>query len=91
MSNVARAFLERWIEENIQSGSERPEKGEGERLALQCLKEAEDQGIAEEDIDEAAQDLSDGEDLVAVMENAIEQAENADFEEYDEDGDDEDA
>lgn len=90
MSDLARAFLERWIEENVQSGPAGPRTSEAERLATACAAEAAEQGIAEAELAEAAEELSDGDDLITVMENAIEQAELADFDESEDDDEEED-
>lgn len=86
MSDIARAFLERWIEENVQSGSAGYGTAGAEKLATACTNEAAEQEIPEEELAEAASELSDGDDLISVMEAALEQAEMAE----DDDPDDED-
>jgi hypothetical protein len=87
MSDVARAFLERWIEQNVKAGGD----DDAEALASSCKADADEQGIPEDELNEAAEELSDGDDLVTVMENAIEQAELAEYDDPDEDDEEEEA
>jgi len=82
------AFLEKWIEDNT-VGVAAPLRAEkAESLAEQCLRDAAEAGYADEDIEQAAAELSDGEDLATYIEMALEKA--AEDEDEDEPEDDED-
>lgn len=70
------AFLEKWVEDNTVAvaASLRAEKAES--LAEQCLRDGAEAGYSEEEIEEAAAELTDGGDLASLIETALERADN---------------
>ena len=48
MSDLARAFLERWVVENVSSVPPQLQQAEVERLVAACLSDAYEQGFTEE-------------------------------------------
>lgn len=67
MSDDALAFIERWLEENIDDTDH-----DAEQLAQQCLSAARDAGYTEDQVEEAASELSeDGGDLISLIEAKI--------------------
>lgn len=79
------AFLEKWIEDNIVVTPPRLRAERAENLAEQCRKDAEEAGFSEEELDEAIEELAEGDDLSTYIEEALDKAED----EGDDDGDDE--
>ena len=74
MDDLAIAFLERWIEENVTPVPVNRQVAEAERLAATCLRDAAEEGISEDDLAEIAAEDSDGDDLVTYLAKAIEKA-----------------
>lgn len=60
--NKAKAFLERWVLENVHSTVPVDDKFEAMQLALRCFRDAEQQGISRAELETAA-----GQDLVQSM------------------------
>jgi SOS response regulatory protein OraA/RecX len=83
MSDDALAFLEKWIEDNAVAIAAPLRAEKAEDLAVQCRREAVEAGISEEELDEVIEELSDGEDLAALIEQALDKVEED--EESDED------
>ncbi|CAN0452006.1 unnamed protein product [Phaeothamnion confervicola] len=83
MDDEALAFLEKWIGDNVvpTDASLRAEKAED--LAVQCYREAADAGFSDEDLQAAAEELSEGSDLATLIEAALAKA----GEEVDDDND----
>lgn len=79
MSDLAQSFLERWTEENVTAMPAADQEAEAERLATACKEEAAQEGITEEDLDEACAQSSDDEytDLNSYMQAALESAASA--------------
>lgn len=76
MSDLAQSFLERWTEENIRAIPAADQESEAERLATACKEEAAQEGITEDELDEACAQSSDDEypDLQSYMQAALETA-----------------
>lgn len=74
MSELAQSFLERWTEENVAAVAAVERESEAERLAAACKEDAEQEGITEEELDEACVQSSDEEhsDIFAFMLAALE-------------------
>lgn len=83
MDEDALAFLEKWVEDNAVSIAANLRAEKAESLAEQCLRDAAEAGYSDEDIEQAAEELTDGEDLATYIEMALEKA--ADDEPEDED------
>lgn len=78
MSNWPEEFLEQWVENNVELGPyplEDEVDPEAERLAANCISAAQQEGISKTALEQAA-----GEDLVAYMTQAMENAANAELE-----------
>ena len=87
MDETSIAFLERWVEENVKPVAAGKHQAEATRLAAACIQDAAEDEIAESDLEEIAAEETDGDDLIAYMSKAIE---NASAEDTDNDGDEED-
>jgi hypothetical protein len=74
MDEMAMAFLERWVEENVKPVPAGRQQAEAERLAAACIHDAADEEISEDNLQEIASEETDGDDLVSYMSNAIEKA-----------------
>ena len=74
MSDLAIAFLERWIEENVSAVPGERQEDEAERLAAACISDAAKEGITEEELEEVTAEASDGDDLITYMSKAINRA-----------------
>jgi hypothetical protein len=68
------AFLEKWVEDNAVGIAAHLRAEKAENLAAQCLKGGAEAGYSEEEIEEAAAELTDGEDLLTYIEMALETA-----------------
>ena len=94
MSELAQSFLERWTEESVAAVPAVEREAEAERLAAACREEAEQEGISEDELDEACLQSSDEEheDIFAFMLAALETASSGEEDEDDvlDDEDDED-
>ena len=82
MSDLARAFLERWVMENVSSVPPQLQQAEVERLVAACLSDAYEQGFTEEEMTEACEDALDGEDLTTFMSRALDEAEPLELAEF---------
>lgn len=91
MSDLAQSFLERWTEENVTAIPASEHESEAERLATACKEEAAQEGITDEELDEACAQSSDDEysDIVSYMQAALENAAAGDDDEEDNFSDDE--
>jgi hypothetical protein len=78
MDEDALAFLERWVEVHAVAKSSASRSELAEKLAGQCYRDAEEAGFDADAIDEAAAEATDGEDLIAYIELALEGAEDGD-------------
>jgi hypothetical protein len=76
MDDEALAFLERWVEDNVRPVAVRLRAEQAEVLAAKCYQDAADADISEEDIDEVAAEATDGGDLNAYMEAALNAADD---------------
>jgi 20S proteasome alpha/beta subunit len=85
MNELVLAFLERWVEENVNGVAAGLEHEEAERLAAACIADAAEQDISEEDLAETCAEASDGDDLVTYMTKAIENAATADLDDVNKD------
>jgi len=76
MSDLAQSFLERWTEENVTAVPASEQESEAERLATACKEEAAQEGITDDELDEACAQSSDDEypDVVSYMQAALESA-----------------
>ena len=74
MDDLAIAFLERWIEENVTPVTANRQEVEAARLAAACIRDAAEEDISEEELTEIASADSDGDHLVTYMVKAIEKA-----------------
>jgi ATPase subunit of ABC transporter with duplicated ATPase domains len=83
MSDDALAFLEKWIEDNTVAITAHLRAEKAEDLAVQCRKDAAEAGFSEEEIEEAIEELSDGEELAALIEEALDKAEEEEESEED--------
>jgi hypothetical protein len=74
MSDLAQSFLDRWTEENVTAIPAADHVAEAERLSTACREEAAQEGITEEELDEACAQSSDDEysDLQSFMQAALE-------------------
>jgi hypothetical protein len=79
------AFLEKWVEDNTSAVPAELRAQKAESLAEQCLRDAAEAGFSEDDVAEAASELSDGDDLAAYIEQALEKASDEEDEFEDED------
>ena len=74
MGDRARAFLEAWVQENVQIvAADEHEQVKAESLAAACIADGAKQGLTQEDLHDASSDLSHG-DLISFMLGAIEAA-----------------
>lgn len=71
MNDLAIAFLERWIEENVSAVPGAKQTAEAERLAAACIRDAAEEDITEDELNEIANEETDGDDLVTYMSKAI--------------------
>ena len=85
MNDDALAFLEKWIEDNVMVTTANLRAERAEDLAVQCRREAVEAGFSEEELDEVVEELSEGDDLAALIEQAMDKL---DVEEEDEDEED---
>lgn len=69
MSEIARLFLLRWVEENVQAVAFPDNRKEGESLAKRCLADAAEADIKQADLEKAA-----GGDLISYMFDALKEA-----------------
>lgn len=76
MDDEALAFLERWVEDNVRPVAARLRAEQAETLATKCYQDAAEADITEEALNEIAEEATDGGDLVAYMETALENAED---------------
>jgi hypothetical protein len=76
MNDDALAFLEKWIEDNAVPTPAKLRGDRAETLAAECFREGAIAGFSEEELEEAASELSDGADLAALIEVALEKAED---------------
>jgi hypothetical protein len=92
MSDLAQSFLERWTEENVVAVPSSEQESEAERLATACKEEAAQEGITDEELDEACAQSSDDEypDLQSFMQAALEAASASDDDEDADDDEDDD-
>ena len=65
------AFLERWTEEHVAPVPAALVMETAVDLAEKCIADAEEAGFPAEQIEEAAQELNEGLDLVAYMQQAL--------------------
>ena len=80
MSGDVKKFIEDWIDNHVHAEGYQPEgnNSEGRRLAERCRVDATEQGFSTVDLDEAAVDMiGGGDNLDALMANAIEEANDA--------------
>lgn len=75
MDDDVYAFLEKWIEDNVVPIDANLRAERAENLASECYKEAAEAGFSEEEVDEAADELSEGAGLAAYIEAALDKAE----------------
>jgi hypothetical protein len=85
MDDDTLAFLEKWVEDNTSAVPAELRAQKAESLAEQCLRDAAEAGFSEDDVAEAASELSDGDDLAAYIEQALEKASDEEDEFEDED------
>jgi hypothetical protein len=90
MDDIAIGFLELWVEENVKSVSAGKHQAEAERLAAACISDAAKEDIAEEQLNEIAEEETGGYDLTVYMSNALDKAATEDLDELT-DEDEEDA
>jgi hypothetical protein len=83
MLDDARAFLERWADDNIIPNTSKSRDAYIDALVAKCYRDAEEGGLEAPDIDEAAAEATDGEDLPYFIETALERADLVDM--YEED------
>jgi hypothetical protein len=76
MDEDALAFLERWVEDNVRPIAVRLRAEQAEVLAAKCYQDAADADISEEALDEIASEATDGSDLTAYMEAALDKADD---------------
>lgn len=81
MNDDALAFLEKWIEDNAVATTAQLRAEKAEDLAVQCRRDAVEVGFSEEELDEVVEELGDGDDLAALIEQAMDKL---DLEEGDE-------
>ncbi len=74
MSDDIYEFLEKWIVDNVEAIDRSLHAERAESLAELCYKEAAEAGFSEEEIEEAAAELCDGEGLASYIENKLAQA-----------------
>lgn len=74
MDEDALAFLEKWVEDNAIGIAAHLRAEKAESLAEQCLRDAAEAGYSDEDIEQAAEELTDGENLATYIEMALEKA-----------------
>jgi FKBP-type peptidyl-prolyl cis-trans isomerase (trigger factor) len=94
MSDLAQSFLERWTEENVVAVPASEVESEAERLATACKNEAAQEGISDDELDEACAQSSDDEypDISSFMQAALENAAAGDDDDsYADDDEDEDS
>jgi len=91
MNDDALAFIEKWIEDNAVPSAAKQKGDQAESLAAECFREGVEAGFSEDELEEAASELSDGADLAALIEVALEKAEDEEEEEYDEESEEDDA
>lgn len=72
MDEDALAFLEKWVEDNTVGIAAHLRAEKAESLAEQCLRDAAEAGYSDEDIEQAAEELTDGENLATFIEMALE-------------------
>lgn len=72
----ALAFVEKWVEDNTVSIAANLRAEKAESLAEKCLRDAAEAGYSEEDIEQAAEELTDGEDLATYIEMALDKADD---------------
>jgi len=80
----ALAFLEKWIEDNAAPVSAQLRAEQAETLAERCMRDGAEAGFSEEELEEAAAELSEGTDLQTVIEAALEKAEDDEYADEDE-------
>jgi ATPase subunit of ABC transporter with duplicated ATPase domains len=83
MSDDALAFLEKWIEDNAVAITAHLRAEKAEDLAVQCRREAAEAGFSEEELDEAVEELSDGEELATLIEQALDRVDDEEESEED--------
>jgi hypothetical protein len=76
MDDDALAFLERWVEDNVRPIAARLRAEQADVLAAKCYQDAAEADIAAEALDEIAEEATDGGDLVAYMEAALDNADD---------------
>jgi hypothetical protein len=76
MDDDALAFLERWVEDNVRPIAVKLRAEQAEVLAAKCYQDAADADISEEALDEVAEEATDGGDLTAYMETALDKADD---------------
>lgn len=84
MDEEVLAFLERWVEVHAVAAGAASRAELAEKLAAQCYRDAEEAGFDSDAIDEAAAEATDGEDLIAYIEQALEKSEEDELAEDDE-------
>lgn len=83
--NDAVAFLERWTDEHVSPVSAALVSEQAVRLSEKCLADAEEAGFSGEQIEEAAQEINDGYDLISYIEAALKADDLGEADEDDED------
>jgi hypothetical protein len=89
MDEMAMGFLELWVEENVKPVPSSKQQAEAERLAAACIRDAADEEITEDQLNEIAEEATGGYDLIVYMSNALEKAAMEDLEELTDEDDDE--
>jgi hypothetical protein len=90
MDDMVIGFLELWVEENVKPVPAGKQQAEAERLAAACISDAAKEDIAEDQLNEIAEEETGGYDLTVYMSNAIDKAATEDLDELT-DEDEEDA
>jgi len=72
MDDDVYAFLEKWVEENVAPVDAGFKSERLDDLVGRCLRDAEEAGFIESDVEEAAAELGDCDDLTAYLEAALE-------------------
>jgi hypothetical protein len=90
MDDMVIGFLELWVEENVKPVPAGKQQAEAEHLAAACISYAAKEDIAEDQLNEIAEEETGGYDLTVYMSNAIDKAATEDLDELT-DEDEEDA